>query len=416
MSRRRDAAPRSAQRRPRTAGNVSILWAAAVAGASGLAGEPAAAQEAEPEVPLAPIVVEAESGALGADFVTGSDGDVTYVTITSTLGGTNPTAAERVIDYRVTFPAAGEYDFYVRVFVGPSSGEDDSLFYPNGFGAKDPTDGDAWITANQLGGAGFSAPDDVIDGAGLAGGEIWKWVRLSSFDGGEPPISFTVPEGELVQTFQLGGREDGLFIDKLAFVPAGAFQTVAELDQGLPGTYEPPPPPVLPDPYTPPGPPLADGKEKFLGCAYSPSQAQDFVGYFNQVTPENAGKWGSVEAVRDEMNWAGLDEAYELAKSNGFPFRLHVLVWGNQQPGWMEALPPDEQFLEIEEWFAAVAERYPDLDQIEVVNEALRDPPNTPTAATATTRAPSAATARPAGIGCSTPSAWRASTSRPPSS
>ena len=52
------------------------------------------------------------------------------------------------------------------------------------------------------------------------------------------------------------------------------------------------------------------------------------------------------------------------------------MVWGNQQPEWMETLPPAEQREEIEEWFAAVAQRYPDLDYVEVVNEPLNDPPN----------------------------------------
>ena len=115
--------------------------------------------------------------------------------------------------------------------------------------------------------------------------------------------------------------------------------------------------------------------EKFLGNIYSSSQRTDFEDYWNQVTPENAGKWGSVEGTRDNMNWTGLDAAYALAKDNGFPFRFHVLIWGNQQPSWIETLPAAEQLEEIEEWFAAVAERYPDIDFLEVVNEPLNDKP-----------------------------------------
>ena len=86
----------------------------------------------------------------------------------------------------------------------------------------------------------------------------------------------------------------------------------------------------------------------------------NFAAYFNQVTPENAGKWGSVEATRNVMNWAQLDIAYNLAKSNGFPFRLHTLIWGAQQPAWIASLPVAEQREEIEEWFALVAARYPE--------------------------------------------------------
>jgi len=124
------------------------------------------------------------------------------------------------------------------------------------------------------------------------------------------------------------------------------------------------------------GSPLAAGQQKFLGSAYSPAQAPDFASFWNKVTPENAGKWGTVEAVRDHMDWSGLDAAYQFAKSHGFPFQMHVLVWGNQQPEWIKHLPPAEQRREIEQWFAAVAERYPELDFVEVVNEALNDPPN----------------------------------------
>ena len=93
------------------------------------------------------------------------------------------------------------------------------------------------------------------------------------------------------------------------------------------------------------------------------------------MTPENGGKWGTVEGTRDVMNWAQADAAYALAKANGFPFKWHTLVWGNQQPAWIESLPPAEQLEEIEEWYAAIAARYPDIDQIEVVNEPLHDPP-----------------------------------------
>jgi len=124
--------------------------------------------------------------------------------------------------------------------------------------------------------------------------------------------------------------------------------------------------------------PLAQGKAKFLGGIYSPAQAPNLADYFNQVTPENAGKWGSVEATRDVMQWSELDAAYNVAKSNGFVYRHHVLVWGNQQPAWIESLAADQQLIEIGQWFDAVAARYPAIDYLEVVNEATNDPPNQP--------------------------------------
>lgn len=124
------------------------------------------------------------------------------------------------------------------------------------------------------------------------------------------------------------------------------------------------------------GQPFADGKAKWLGNVYSFTQADNFANYWNQVTPENAGKWGSVEGTRDQMNWNTLDQAYNLAINNGFPFRFHVLIWGAQQPGWMNDLSSEEQLQEIEEWFQAVADRYPDIDYLEVVNEPLHQRPD----------------------------------------
>jgi len=121
--------------------------------------------------------------------------------------------------------------------------------------------------------------------------------------------------------------------------------------------------------------PLAAGQQKFLGSAYSALQTEGFADYWNKVTPENAGKWASVEAVRGTMKWSALDEAYRFAKDHGFPFHLHVLVWGQQQPAWVRTLPPDEQRKAVEHWFDALAERYPDADFVEVVNEALHHPP-----------------------------------------
>ena len=122
--------------------------------------------------------------------------------------------------------------------------------------------------------------------------------------------------------------------------------------------------------------PLTEGKARFLGCIFSPTSEPKLENYWNQVVPENSGKWGSVERRRDVMNWASLDNAYNLAQTQGFPFRFHVLIWGNQQPSWMDDLSSSDQLDEIEEWFSAVATRYPEIDYLEVVNEPLNAPPD----------------------------------------
>ncbi len=122
--------------------------------------------------------------------------------------------------------------------------------------------------------------------------------------------------------------------------------------------------------------PLAEGKSRFLGCAWSSPQNTNFTNYWNQVTPENGGKWGSVEYTRDVMNWNEMDAAYNLAKNNGYPFKAHTLIWGAQQPPWMATLDLTAQRQEIEEWFAALAARYDSFAYIDVVNEPLHNAPN----------------------------------------
>jgi endo-1,4-beta-xylanase len=100
----------------------------------------------------------------------------------------------------------------------------------------------------------------------------------------------------------------------------------------------------------------------------------DFIKYWDQITPENEGKWGSVEATRGTMNWAGLDAVYNYAQQNGIPFKEHALVWGSQQPSWISSLPAAEQAAEVEEWIRLFCERYPNVALIDVVNE---PPPHT---------------------------------------
>lgn len=122
--------------------------------------------------------------------------------------------------------------------------------------------------------------------------------------------------------------------------------------------------------------PIAEGKSKFLGCAYSSGQAVGFQDYWNQVTPENGGKWGSVEGTHNVMNWISQDAAYTMAKKYGLPFKEHTLIWGSQQPSWMASLDTTSQRKEIEQWFALLAARYPDMEYIDVVNEPLHNAPN----------------------------------------
>ena len=119
--------------------------------------------------------------------------------------------------------------------------------------------------------------------------------------------------------------------------------------------------------------PLAEGGAKFLGNITTRGQVQsDFGTYWNQITAENECKWASIEGTRGRYNWSGCDACYNWAKKNNGHFKFHALVWGSQYPNWLNGLSTEETKKAITAWFDAVAEHYPDLEMIDVVNEAIK--------------------------------------------
>jgi len=113
---------------------------------------------------------------------------------------------------------------------------------------------------------------------------------------------------------------------------------------------------------------ISAGKGKYLANLNGYNRP-DYLKYWNGVTTENSCKWGSVEATRDVMNWTNADKTYNFAKNNYLSFRYHALVWGSQYPAWIKNLSPADFQAEMEEYMAAVAKRYPLIDQIDVLNE-----------------------------------------------
>jgi GH35 family endo-1,4-beta-xylanase len=115
---------------------------------------------------------------------------------------------------------------------------------------------------------------------------------------------------------------------------------------------------------------MSAGKGKYLGnILASQNVRSDYLEYWNGVTAENAHKWGSIEGTRDQMNWWQADGIYNVAEDNHLMFRYHAIAWGSQYPRWIENLEPAEFQAEIEEYMAAIADRYPYMDQIDVLNE-----------------------------------------------
>lgn len=126
---------------------------------------------------------------------------------------------------------------------------------------------------------------------------------------------------------------------------------------------------------------MAKGHSKFLGnitTSYSWQEYCDpqecdlkYTDYWNQVTCENACKWGSVHQGWGKFNWSNADRTYNYCKQNGIIFKFHALIWGSQHPGWIESLSVADTKKAIIEWYDEVKKHYPDLPIIDVVNEAV---------------------------------------------
>ena len=123
---------------------------------------------------------------------------------------------------------------------------------------------------------------------------------------------------------------------------------------------------------------LSSNPDKFLGNITTDwPGSMDYDGftysnYWNQVTAENGAKWGTVQGNgRNSFYWTGSDNAYNYAKRKGFPYKFHCLVWGSQYPNWLKNLSTAEKYKAVVAWMDAVKKKYPDLELIDVVNEAV---------------------------------------------
>lgn len=119
---------------------------------------------------------------------------------------------------------------------------------------------------------------------------------------------------------------------------------------------------------------LSTNPDKFLGnitTYYNVDYGNEkYYTLWNQITPENETKWQSVQGS-SKTSWNWNDAAYNYAKRYGFPFKFHTLVWGSQYPSWLNDLTTKEQTKAITKWFDETKKHYPDLDMIDVVNEAI---------------------------------------------
>ncbi len=115
------------------------------------------------------------------------------------------------------------------------------------------------------------------------------------------------------------------------------------------------------------------GLPRFVGNITTHNSADTdglvFSDYWDQITPENAGKWQSVQGnIANARNWDTLTALYDYAQQKGILFKQHVFVWGAQQPSGniTEA--------DVKSWMNEFCDRFPNTPLIDVVNE---PPPHT---------------------------------------
>jgi endo-1,4-beta-xylanase len=112
--------------------------------------------------------------------------------------------------------------------------------------------------------------------------------------------------------------------------------------------------------------------KKFVGNITTNNAVRDgFAKYWDQITPENEGKWGSVQPSQGSFNWTALDKIHSYAQTNHVIFKQHNFVWGAQQPSWVNS---GNAQTAVQAWMKAFCDRYPDVKLIDVVNE---PPPHT---------------------------------------
>ena len=66
---------------------------------------------------------------------------------------------------------------------------------------------------------------------------------------------------------------------------------------------------------------------------------QRLLANFNSITPENAGKWANNQATQTSTpSMGGVDRMIQYAQANDLRVRMHNLIWGQQQPTYVNDL------------------------------------------------------------------------------
>jgi endo-1,4-beta-xylanase len=110
---------------------------------------------------------------------------------------------------------------------------------------------------------------------------------------------------------------------------------------------------------------------KFFGNIDTTGKVRsDFATYWDQLTPENAGKWAAVQSSPSTFNWTSLDAMYKYAEENNILFKEHCFIWGAGPPSWVKSSNAAEA---ARNWMKTFCDRYPKTRIIDVVNEPLHN-------------------------------------------
>jgi GH35 family endo-1,4-beta-xylanase len=85
--------------------------------------------------------------------------------------------------------------------------------------------------------------------------------------------------------------------------------------------------------------PVSPGDTTSVAARY-----QSFVkSHFNILVPSNMGKWQPNENAQNVPTMTHVDTILNYAQSNNMNVRMHNLIWGNQQPPWVNTLITNAQ-------------------------------------------------------------------------
>jgi endo-1,4-beta-xylanase len=70
-----------------------------------------------------------------------------------------------------------------------------------------------------------------------------------------------------------------------------------------------------------------------------PDLVQLLLSNVGSITPENAFKWAATEPSQGQVEWKAVDQLMQFARRHRLQLRGHTLVWHEQLPGWLIALP-----------------------------------------------------------------------------